>query len=125
MNLKFKSILSYSILLLIFSCSAEKNTQDKSQPQGETELKKEQRQMSDQSEIRNMKGTVVYHEIEGGFWGIIADDGRKFNPINLDENFQEENLRVKFDARVKKGMVGIHMWGEYIEILKMEKLDEE
>lgn len=81
--------------------------------------------MSGESEIRNMKGTVVYHEIEGGFWGIIADDGRKFNPINLSEKFQVENLRVQFDAKVKKGMVGIHMWGEYVEILKIEKLEDE
>lgn len=89
-------------------------------------MKKESSQLSnDNGEIRSMKGTVVYNELEGGFYGIVADDGKKYNPINLDKEFQQDSLRVKFDANLKKGMVGIHMWGVYVEILKIEKIDDE
>ena len=72
-----------------------------------------------------MTGVIVYNEIEGGFYGILTDDGKKYNPINLDDSFKKAGLRVRFDANVKKDMVGIHMWGQYVEILKIEKIEEE
>jgi hypothetical protein len=120
-----KHLILFLCLLTIFSCSSEKGTKTKSLPQNVDTDKGTSQLADDKSEIRSMSGTVVYQEIEGGFFGIVAEDGKKYNPINLDESFKKDGLRVKFDANVKKGMVGIHMWGQYVEILKIEKLEEE
>jgi len=120
-----KSALTVMIFISAISCSAEKNTKNKTLPEENQAMKKGNSQLAeDDGEIRNVKGTIVYHELEGGFYGIIADNGKKYNPINLDEEFQQDGLRVKFDANIKKGMVGIHMWGVYVEILKIEKIEE-
>jgi hypothetical protein len=120
MSHQLKVIVIFMVTLLI-SCSSE--TKNKSLPQNSAPNTEEAAPSADKKgEIRNMTGTIVFHEIEGGFYGIEADDGKKYNPINLDESFRKDGLRVKFDANLKEGMVGIHMWGEYVEILKIEKI---
>lgn len=122
-QLKVALLLMVSLLI---SCSSERGTKNKPIPQSSnSNTEQTARTAAENDEIKNMTGTIVYHEIEGGFYGIEADDGKKYNPVNLDESFRKDGLRVKFDAKLKKGMVGIHMWGEYVQILKIEKLSAE
>lgn len=61
-------------------------------------------------------GTVRYISIEGGFYGIVSDDGKQYDPVNLPAPFRENNLRVRFRGKVLKDRVGFHMWGEIFEI---------
>jgi hypothetical protein len=123
---KLRKTILFLSLIFPFSCSSEKGTKTKSLPQNTDKTAKETSQLTDdKGELRDMTGTIVFHEIEGGFYGIVTDDGKKYNPINLDEKLKEDGLRVKFDANIKKGMVGIHMWGQYVEILNIEKLEED
>jgi hypothetical protein len=67
-------------------------------------------------------GTVRFIELEGGFYGIVADDGRKYDPINLSEGFREDGLRVKFEANIREDLSSIHMWGTLVELTKIERL---
>ncbi len=41
-------------------------------------------------------GTIVYLNFEGGFYGIIADNGEHYDPINLPSEFKKDGLRVRF-----------------------------
>lgn len=66
-------------------------------------------------------GRVVYVPIEGGFFGIVADDGRKYDPRNLPEAFQRDGLPVQVTARPLEGIVGFHMWGQIVEIVEIKK----
>lgn len=79
--------------------------------------------MSQKQDIISENGTVKYIDLEGGFYGIIGDSGKNYDPINLSEEFQKDNLRVSFDAKIREDMVSIHMWGTIIEIVRIEKLD--
>ena len=67
-------------------------------------------------------GTVRFQEIEGGFWGIVADDGQKFDPMNLDPKFQKDGLRVSFKAIPETDMMSTHMWGTLIKLTHIEKI---
>jgi inhibitor of cysteine peptidase len=67
-------------------------------------------------------GTIVWLDLEGGFWGIIGDDGEHYDPINLDSDFQDEDLRVYFEAKIRTDLGSFHMWGKIVEILKIQKL---
>ena len=69
-------------------------------------------------------GTVVYLTFEGGFWGIIGDDGEHYDPANLDPEFKVKGLRVYFEAKIRHDLVSFHMWGKIIEILKIQKLTD-
>jgi|GEM_PF-915201 len=67
-------------------------------------------------------GTTVYVETEGGFYGIETAEGKKYNPTNLPEDFQKPALQIRVNAE-KVNRMGIHMWGEYIEILTIKEVN--
>ena len=67
-------------------------------------------------------GTVKYMDFIGEFYGIIADDGSHYNPMNLPEGFKTDGLRVIFSAIIKRGFGSIHMWGLIIEIIDIKLL---
>ncbi len=66
-------------------------------------------------------GVVVYVPLEGGFFGIIADDGKRYEPVNLPGEFASDGLRVAFVAERAEG-VSAHMWGELIRLTHIEAL---
>lgn len=69
-------------------------------------------------------GTVIYLDIEGGFYGIEADDGTKYLPINLPRRLRRRDRpRVRVKGTLRPDMVGFYMWGTYLEIDEIETLD--
>ena len=46
-------------------------------------------------------GTVVYNNLEGGFYGIVTDEGTHYLPLNLPDVFAEDNLVITFTGIVR------------------------
>lgn len=67
------------------------------------------------------EGTVVHQELEGGFFAIQTDDGKTYVPMNLTKEYQKDGLQVRIEAILRKDIGGIHMVGDTIEIIKIEK----
>ncbi len=75
------------------------------------------------SDSRGMKtGKVTRVQIEGGFWGILGDDGTKYDPINLPEEYKKDGLPVRFEVKNREDMASFHMWGQIVEIVKIENV---
>jgi hypothetical protein len=70
----------------------------------------------------NTTGTVRFQEMSGGFWGIVADDGRNFDPMGLDAKFQKDGLRVRFEATPDPDRMSTHMWGTIVNLKRIEKI---
>ena len=68
-------------------------------------------------------GTVKYVELEGGFYGIISDDGNKYDPVNLAPEYRKNGLRIKAGVSVQKNMTSIHMWGTLIRINQIKIIE--
>jgi hypothetical protein len=66
-----------------------------------------------------LQGTVVHKNIEGGFYAIDGDDGKKYNPVNLSESFRKDGLKVKVTARLRMDAMSIHMYGAIIEVVEI------
>jgi len=67
-------------------------------------------------------GTVRYVSLEGGFYGIVADDGTRYDPgDSLPEKYRRDGLRVRFTARPQEGFT-IRMWGKLVEIEEIEEI---
>ena len=66
-----------------------------------------------------IQGTVVYKRIEGGFYAIDADDGRKYNPISLPEAYRQDGLKVIITARLRTDIMSTHMYGTIIEVIQI------
>lgn len=67
-------------------------------------------------------GTVRWLDLEGGFWGIVADDSTRYDPGALDERFQKDGLRVRFDARKAENQMSIRQWGTLVTIVRIDSL---
>ncbi len=67
-------------------------------------------------------GTVRWLDLEGGFWGIVADDSTKYDPGTLDERFRKDGLRVRFDARKTEGQMSFRQWGTLVTIVRIDSL---
>ena len=61
-------------------------------------------------------GTVTWVPLEGGFYGIIADDGTQYDPLNLPDIYAHDGLRIEFTAIEEPDVVSFHMWGMFITI---------
>lgn len=67
---------------------------------------------------------VKWIPLEGGFFGLVAEDGRKFLPMNLPEEFQSKGLKVRVKGKTKKVM-NIYMWGTPLEIIRIKRYGPE
>ena len=67
-------------------------------------------------EIVEVNGTIKYFDSEGGFYGIVADNGKQYDPMKLDKVYCKDNLRVKVSGIAKNDIVSKHNWGTMIEI---------
>ncbi|MCH7590511.1 hypothetical protein IIB34_05700 [PVC group bacterium] len=67
-------------------------------------------------------GEVRYMEFEGGFYGIVSDQGDKYYPLNLEEEYRKDGLRVSFEA-VPADVMTIQMWGIPVEIHSIKVIE--
>jgi len=73
------------------------------------------------------KGTVKYLSFEGGFHGIVGDDGRNYDPLNMPPDFRVDGLRVRFAAERGQAIMSdspatFHMWGYIVRLVSIERL---
>jgi inhibitor of cysteine peptidase len=67
-------------------------------------------------------GTIQFNDFEGGFYGIVGDDGENYDPINLPLEFEEDGIRIKYTLKILEDQVSIHQWGTMVEIITIEKI---
>ncbi len=73
-------------------------------------------------EILQQNGTVIYINLEGGFYGIIGDNGEHYDPTNLADEFKNDSLRISFEYKISENQISVHMWGKLIDIVKIQRL---
>ena len=75
------------------------------------------------SDSISAKGRVVFVDLEGGFYGILGENGEKYYPINLNQSFKVDGLHVKFEGRLCRNISTAYMWGKPVEITKIEIIE--
>ena len=68
-------------------------------------------------------GTVRRVAVEGGFFGVVADDGRKFNPTKLSKEYRTDGLRVVVRGKARPDLRSFQMWGQIIQVTDIRKAD--
>lgn len=71
--------------------------------------------------LQSFDGTVVYQNLEGGFYGIVTARGDELLPANLPAAFEEDGLAVHVEGRFLEGVATIQMWGRPFEITSIER----
>lgn len=75
-----------------------------------------------QADFVRSEGTIVFVELEGGFWGIEATNGEEYEPINLSPEFMVDGLKVKFEGNVMKDWASFYQWGKVLEVGAMARI---
>ncbi|MBN1638987.1 MAG: protease inhibitor I42 family protein [Ignavibacteriales bacterium] len=97
-----KQIILVGFLFILFACSSEPT-----QSNG------------------GITGTIRYIELEGGFYGILSDDGQKYDPINLPQEYHVDGLQIEFTFNKRDDVSSFRQWGTIIEIITIKLLDIE
>jgi len=122
--------------LLILTCAVTligcKDDSDSSKKTPDTEPNVSESNVSDPNESPStesptvpsadtfeIQGTVVYKNMEGGFFAIDSDDGNKYDPISLPDSFRKDGLTVKVTVRLRNDAISSHMYGAIIEVVNI------
>ena len=116
--LRLFTVFAFVVLLAASACSTKPPPETVTPPPSETP------EAAPAPDVASGVGTIQFFDLEGGFYGLVADDGARYDPLNLDEAFQQDGLRVRFRARLRTGVMTIRQWGKPVEILEMARLDE-
>ena len=65
-------------------------------------------------------GTIKHLDLDGGFHGIVGDDGQNYNPVELNREFQMDGLKVTFQAQILTDRVKTNRWGTPVKIVWMQ-----
>ena len=76
------------------------------------------------STMIEFQGTVKYITLEGGFYAIYADDGRKFMPRKLGELHRRHGLIVYVRGKILEGVHTIQQHGQVLDISSIEIIDD-
>lgn len=69
-----------------------------------------------------IKGTVKHQEIEGGFWGIVSDDGSMYHPVEgLPHSFKQDGCRVAAEVE-PANVMSFAMWGQNVRITSIKRI---
>lgn len=68
-------------------------------------------------------GTIAYQDLEGGFYGIVGDDGKKYLPLDLDAQYRQNGMRVVFEYMEAGDVATIQMWGIPVNITFIEETE--
>ena len=76
---------------------------------------------AEKGSIVTVTGTITYLDLEGGFYGIMADSGERYYPLNLDKQYQVNGLKIRVGGKVRMDVITTTMWGTPLEIVKIER----
>lgn len=71
--------------------------------------------------MAKFRGVVKKNALEGGFWELHAEDGKKYQ---LDGNAKglSEGAKVEIDGKVEKAAMSIGMTGPILSVKAVKKL---
>ncbi|WP_269520437.1 ribose-phosphate pyrophosphokinase [Alteromonas sp. BMJM2] len=136
------ALLVLTALLSLSACTEEdKNVEstmyEKQEPKTDkmkaqenlpTELKAEPVTQAEAKEVSlndsvTLKGSIIYKELEGGFFAFITEDGDRFTLHGLDKEYHQNGLIVEIEGVTKPEMMTITQFGTVLEVLNVKVLD--
>jgi hypothetical protein len=71
--------------------------------------------------MAKIRGTVKKNDLEGGFWELVADDGKRYQLDGGDKGLRVDGAKVEVDGTVDKGAIGIGMTGPVLKVKSYTK----
>ncbi|MFC3120612.1 hypothetical protein [Agaribacter flavus] len=118
-----KSITLFCFILLLFSCENRLDSTETQAQQSRTSSAIENLPDKNSNDILSLKGTIQYQHFEGGFYGFVDSKGNKYTPMNLQEAYRRDGIRVRIQARELTQIATTTQFGIPIEVLAIEEIE--
>lgn len=109
--------MKYLLVLLcgltIVACKQEPISQNKLSTQ-ETQVEKPK------DNINQLTVTVEYLTLEGGFYGLVTQNGEKLLPMNLSKEYQHAGTVLRVTGKKLTDVMTIQQWGTPFELTSVE-----
>lgn len=118
----FRSIIS----IVFISCALISCQQKSEQTMNKISLKHSMNKVSsEQAGIKEISftATVIYMNLEGGFYGLLTKEGQHWLPMNLKNEFKKNGAVVKVKGHEIKGMMTIQQWGKPFSITDIQLIN--
>ena len=69
------------------------------------------------TKTKKLQGTIQYHELASGFWGLTDARGKHWRLTNPPDAIKKEGLKVQITAKLLPTEFSIFMWGQPVEVL--------
>ena len=70
-----------------------------------------------------LTGSIIFKELEGGFYAFIAESGDRYTLHNLEEQFQQNGLIAKVTGVPKPKMMTFTQFGTVLQVTSVEIID--
>ena len=71
-----------------------------------------------------LKGQVLFQEMEGGFFGFIDENGKKYTPMGMNKANLRHGLVIELSGTLMPNMITTTQFGEVIKVNKVIVLDD-
>lgn len=61
-------------------------------------------------------GTVKYVDLGPGFYGVIANDGTEYRPVNFPEQLKQEGKKISLLVQNFDEEMSMFMWGKTVKV---------
>lgn len=113
--------LSLSLLVILLGGCQKTIATEPVMPVAPAETSQQSRDA--QKDIIEFDGHVVFNSFEGGFWGLVSDEGKHYNPNGLPSLFRTDGLRIHARVIPQTGMMSFRMWGTIVKLVEIKKIE--
>jgi hypothetical protein len=72
--------------------------------------------------MMTVTGRLEFMSIEGGFFGIVTDQGQKLLPLNLKPEYHQHGMRLEVTGKIETDIMTIQQWGTPFTISSLKVL---
>lgn len=115
-----------SILLafLLSGCAGEAEKTESLVPATKLELQSNSEIKQQALKMITLRGTVKYKNLEGGFWGLDGDDGKKYMPSGLSKALLVDGLVIEVTGTIEEDVMTFQQYGKTLKIIKSRIIDD-
>lgn len=78
---------------------------------------------SSKTQSVTLTGSIIYKELEGGFYAFIAENGDRYTLHGLDETYQKNGLIVEVNGVTKPDVMTFTQFGTVLQVNTIKVLD--
>lgn len=72
-----------------------------------------------------LTGTIVYKDLEGGFFAFITQNGKHYTPHGLDETYRKNGLLVEIKGITKPDIMTTTQFGTVLQVTSVKVISSE